>query len=199
MEIRGQGCTSLALRAIREAQARELSVAWIDGLGTFCPATASVDTTRLTLIQAFREPRSSGSQAGLLDSRARPRHRLPATPALFAADVLLRSRAYVLLVLDLPARCTPSTSTWFRLARLAARAHTALLLLHPRDPGVPVGSALSGSASALLMDVALCPLEEQGPTWGEWAAPDFEVQLRRNRDGGGVGVDSPWLRLPARG
>jgi hypothetical protein len=209
VEIRGRGCTSIALGAVREAQkvgqAHELPVAWIDGSGTFCPATAPVDPTRLTLIQAVARVSQAGEPAPPRGPRTRQGHRSPAGPALFATDILLRSRAYALLVLDLPARRMPPTSACFRLARLAARAHTALLLLHPQAAGTYDGDgwdsqaapALAGSASALLMDVRLCPVE--GPEWSEWAAPGLEVQLRRNRAGGGACEASPVLRLPARG
>lgn len=233
-EIRGRGCTSLALGAVRQAQLQaeaqaqvppgrqagsrrraglgkaspslDLPVAWIDGSGSFCPATASVDPSRLTLIQA-PAPVQGPSR----------RRRAPTGPALFAADILLRSRAYALLILDLPPRRMPPTSAWFRLARLAAHAQTALLLLHPADPvreWDPVwdrqsqrergpdesrddGStgALSGSASALLVDVRLG--RTQGPEWGEWAPPDLEVMLRRKRDGTGLHPSPTPLRLPA--
>lgn len=182
-EIRGQGCTSLALGAVRQAQSsgRDLPVAWIDGSGSFCPATAPVDLARLTLVELPGE-----ASVG---------------PVLFAADILLRSRSYGLLVLDLPPRRRPTTSVWFRLARLTARAHTALLLLNRRDDARagPAAGALSGSASALLLDVRLCP--GPVPEWGEWPAPGFEVRLQRNRAAPEAGSKAalPPLRLPALG
>jgi len=168
IEVCGQGRTSLALAAVASAQQHGLPVAWIDGTGGFCPATAEVDLARLTLVQAAGArvpgPRADGPRVA--------RRRSPAAAALFAADVLLRSRSQGLLVLDLPARGGPA-ATWFRLGRLAAQAECGLLLLHAGR------TALCGSAAALLVELrwAHTPV----PAWGEFPPPALELRLRRCR------------------
>ncbi len=184
VEILGHGGTSLALGAVRAAQQQELPIAWIDGSNSFCPATASLDPSRLTWVRA-------GASQG----------RSAVSSALFAADVLLRSRAYSLLVLDLPARRSPSRSAWFRLARLAVRAETTLLLLHPdggwqgalpeRSPGAL--RMLAGSASQMQVDVRL--RSPEGAEWDEWPAPELELWLHRKRFSQDPGENSQPLRL----
>ena len=224
-ELRGSGGTSLALGALREARRAGQPVAWIDGTGTFCPATADLwptetgtgtgagtgtgsgmtDPDGVTLVRARppqHRPRGSpdGSQGGPRGGPRRP-GRSPAGPALFAADVLLRSRAYGLLVLDVPPRVRAPTSAWFRLARLAKRAHCPLLLLYA-DPSAR--RALSGSAADLLLDVRMRPAPDDPPFelpghghlghgrlghepqaspehWSELAPSELEVRLVRLR------------------
>ncbi len=207
VEIRGQGGTSLALGAVRAAQAAGLPVAWVDGAGTFCPATAPVDPGRLTLVQPGPPPGASptgespGPSPGARPATTPPAprtggptasRRRPPGPALFAADVLLRSRAYALVALDLPAGGRGPVSAWFRLARLAARAHTTLLLLHPESGGP--AHLLSGSACSVLADVTLRAADV--PAWGEWPAPDLEVVVRRDRSAGLLGERPDPLLLP---
>ncbi len=153
-ELAGRGRTSLALRAVRAAQAAGQPVAWVDGSGSFCPTTARVDLEALTFV------------------RPQTRRR-PVGDALFAADVLLRSRAFALLVLDMPARGGGLLSSWFRLARLAHRAGSQLLVLHDQP------RRLTGSAAALALSVRLRPVE--GPPWADLPPPELEVSVLRQR------------------
>ena len=102
----------------------------------------------------------------------RSRPRAPAASALFAADVLLRSRAFALVVLDMPAG-PGSPGHWFRLGRLATRARSLLLVLH--DQPRPV----AGSAADLSLAVRLQPLP--GPPWADLPPPRLEVTLTRHR------------------
>jgi hypothetical protein len=125
VELLGRGRSTLALAAVARAQAAGQPAAWVDGSGTFCPATCGVDLLRLTLVRP--PPTGATCGQGPRDVRTAPR-RSAASPALLAADLLLRSRAFGLLVLDLPAG-RPPLASWFRLARQAARARTVLLLL----------------------------------------------------------------------
>lgn len=157
VEVGGRGRSALALLAARSLQQATspgvTTTAWIDGSGSFCPATAGLDLDTLTLVRlpAGGSPRSS---------------------ALFAADVLLRCRAYALVVLDL-AGSGGSSGAWFRLGRLAERSRALLLLLHehPRP--------LAGSAAALALAVALSP--RSGAPWGDLPPPGVTVSVLRHR------------------
>src|SRR5690606_31196119 len=96
----------------------------------------------------------------------------PVGRALYAADTLLRSRAFGVVVLDLaPAPRDPAT--WFRLARLAAGTRALLLLLQPGP------AAVGGSAAGLSLAVRLRPSPE--PPWAELRPPALEVLVRRHR------------------
>jgi len=160
-EIVGRGRCSLALGAVRAAQADGRPVGWVDGPGVFCPATARVDLAALTLVRP-RGVRSS---------------------ALFAAELLLRSRAFALLVLDAePGRDT--LSQWFRLARQARVAESALLLL-----GAP-GATRAGSAAGCTLRVSLCHAET--PDWAPLGAASLAVRLLRRR---GAAVGGACLHL----
>lgn len=186
VEVFGRGRSSLGLGTAGAAQAAGLAVAWVDGPGAFCPATARVDLARLTLVQPARvqAERRVLSEIGPAGARS-PRRRGPTSLALFAADTLLRSRAFGLVVLDLlPAPREPAT--WFRLARLAASASTLLLLLQPGPR--PVG----GSAASLALRVELRPAES--PPWADPPPAALAVQVQRHRRS--PGRDEP-LVLPA--
>src|SRR5262245_29735822 len=69
-EITGHGRASLALAAVRQAQAAGQPAAWVDGSASFCPATAGVDLGALTLVRPPRAlprrregPRDAGRDA----------------------------------------------------------------------------------------------------------------------------------------
>ena len=209
VEVRGRGRTSLGLGAVRRAQEQGRPVAWIDGQGTFCAATAEIDPEALTVVEAVVpaaapaprpaprraarpaapagvesvEPADAGPElteaAGESPAPGRRgrRRRSPAARALFAADVLLRSRGYGLLVLDLPGRAGPAAA-WFRLARLAERADCGLLLVHDG------GRFLAGSAASVLAQVRL--RAEPFPAWGHVPRPALELCLRRHRGAPGL-------------
>jgi hypothetical protein len=191
VELVGRGRTTLALGTVAAAQARDGPVAWIDGPGVFCPATAPVDLARLALVQTSVEPFRAATEARELESweagrrggaargrgaqqrgRSTGRPRTPASRALFAADTLLRSRAFALVVLDL-APSPREPATWFRLARLAVGVRTLLLLLQPGE------ALVGGSAAALALGVRLRPAGAASP-WSETPAA-LEVSVRRHR------------------
>lgn len=172
VEICGRGGTSLALGAVRSAQRVGCPTAWVDGSHSFCPATADVDFERLNLVRpALTGSASPETGAGARSGRRRGR-RGRSTRPLFAADLLLRSRAFGLVVLDAP-RGGTGAGPWFRLARLADRAHTCLLLLTGQRRSV------AGSAATVLVDVSLPRLP--GPVWSDLPAPVLEVTVRRHR------------------
>jgi hypothetical protein len=157
-ELLGHGRCTLALSAVRQAQTAGQPVAWIDGTGTFCPPTAGVDLERLALVRPPRGGKARGE-----------------APCWLAADLLLRSRAFGLAVLDLPP-CRASLAVSFRLARQAAAARTVLLLLSPE-------AGVAGSAAGLLLHVRQ---RHVAAAWQRRALPPppaLEVTLRRHRGG----------------
>lgn len=153
-ELAGRGRLSLALATVRAAQDAGRPVAWIDGSRTFCPSTAGVDLEALTYVCPEQRRRPLGD-------------------ALFAADVLLRSRAFALVVLDLPGRGGGLLSAWFRLGRLARRAGAQLLVLHDQP------RRLTGSAATLALRVRLRPTP--GPPWADLPPPALEIEVLRRR------------------
>ncbi|MGQ0552895.1 MAG: hypothetical protein ACT4PU_06715 [Planctomycetota bacterium] len=175
-ELVGCGRSSLALAAVRQAQATGQPAAWVDGSGSFCPATAGVDLAALTLV---RPPAPALSAA----PRAVRRGRIPAGDALLAADLLLRSRAFALLVLDLPeagaqgrrasSGRAPPLATWFRLARQAAEARSVLLLLGPAE------RAVAGSAAGLTLRARW--RHAPSAAWELLPPPTLELEVLRRR------------------
>ena len=169
-ELVGHGCASLALAAVRQAQSAGQPAAWVDGPGGFCPATAGVDLVRLTLVRPPLAPPPAREVR-------KARRRGPCSAALLAADLLLRSRAFGLLVLDLPLRdgrgTPPALAAWFRLARQASRAQSVLLLLG--DAERPV----AGSAAGLTLRAAW--RHPAAAAWELLPPPALEVAVLRHR------------------
>ena len=172
-ELVGHGRCSLALGAVRAVQRGGQPVAWVDGPGHFCPATAGVDLVALALVRPPAVERATPKQA-----------RSPAAATLLAAEMLLRSRAFALVVLDLPGG-RGTLAQWFRLARQARGAGSALLLLGDERASV------AGSAAALTLQVAFA--HPEAPSWAPLPAPELEVRVTRRRGAAG-GAE---LRLPA--
>ncbi|MBP7127405.1 recombinase A [Myxococcota bacterium] len=109
---------------VRDAQRQGETVAWVSGQGSlfFPPDMAAwgVDLEALAVVRL--------ASAG---------------PALAAADELLRSGAFGLVILDLGPGDGPMAA-WARLAGLAQRQDAALVVLTDKDPGTPsLGSFVS--------------------------------------------------------
>ena len=172
-ELVGPGRSSLALAAVREAQRAGQPVAWIDGSGTFCPATANVELGALVLVSPQGENWSSAVMRAAVGRAAVGRR--AKQRALLAADLLLRSRAFGLLVLDARGEWPP-LSAWFRLARQARQARCVLLLLAGETP-------MAGSAAALTLRLAQRHVEVPG--WALPPAPECEVAVLRRRAAAG--------------
>lgn len=175
-ELAGRGLSTLAQAAVRQAQSAGQPVAWIDGPGTFCPATADVDLSRLVLVA----PVSTSWSAAVVRAAAGARRagRRSERRALLAADLLLRSRAFGLLVLDAPGE-RPPLSAWFRLARQARLARTVLLLLAGESP-------LAGPAPALTL--LATQRHAETPRWALPPRPTLELSVRRQRGAPGGSV-----------
>jgi hypothetical protein len=239
VEVAGRGRSSLAFSVLAAAREAGQPVAWVDGTGDFCPATAGLDLAELTLVRtaergagSSRGARcapgdardASGPSAGSAssagpagaagpdrsgeDARAEvmtaPRGRRPRSPAAaarFAADVLLRSRAFALVVLDLPGRGRAGAlSEWFRLGRLASRSRSVLLLLHAGSEGAGPGGrrvahSVTGSASELALSVRLAA--RPGPPWADLPPPGLVLRVVRHR--GAPERQGRELSLPAPG
>jgi hypothetical protein len=227
VEVAGRGRSSLAFSVLAAAREAGQPVAWVDGTGDFCPATAGLDLAELTLVRTAERgagasrgsqcapgdaPDASASSAGSAgpgeDARAEvmtaPRGRRPRSPAAaarFAADVLLRSRAFALVVLDLPGRGRAGAlSEWFRLGRLASRAGSVLLLLHAGSEGAGHGDrraahSVTGSASELALSVRLSA--SPGPPWADLPPPGLVLRVVRHR--GAPERQGRELSLPAPG
>jgi hypothetical protein len=187
-ELVGRGRSTLALAAVARAQAAGQPVAWVDGSGTFCPAACGVDLSRLTLVRppAARPARAKGAGRTREPAARAARERGVASPALLAADLLLRSRAFGLLVLDLPGG-RPPLASWFRLARQAARAGTVLLLLGGAE------GAVAGSAAGLTLRVGW--RHAPAASWEPAPPPVLELMIARAR-GPGAAHGAPALVLP---
>jgi len=175
-ELAGHGRSTLAQAAVRMAQRAGQPACWIDGPGTFCPATAGVDLSQLVLVAPGGDGWSSAVVRVAAGARRRGAHR--ERRALLAADLLLRSRAFGLLVLDLRDE-RPPLSAWFRLARQARAAQTVLLLLAGESP-------VAGSAAALTLQVAQRHAEV--PRWALPPRPSLELTVLRRRGAAGGGV-----------
>jgi hypothetical protein len=211
VEVAGRGRSSLAFSVLAAAREAGQPVAWVDGTGDFCPATAGVDLAELTLVRtaergagASRGGRyapghatgasapsdrsgreGEGARAEVMTAPRGRRPRSPAAAARFAADVLLRSRAFALVVLDLPGRGRAGAlSEWFRLGRLASRARSVLLLLHAGQEGPAHGDrraarSVTGSASELALSVRLAA--SPGPPWADLPPPGLVLRVLRHR------------------
>jgi hypothetical protein len=171
IELVGPGRSSVALAAVREAQRAGQPAAWIDGPGTFCPATANVDLGALVLVSPQGENWSSAVMRAAVGAAGRREKRR----ALLAADLLLRSRAFGLLVLDARGEWPP-LSAWFRLARQARLSRSVLLLLAGESP-------MAGSAAVLTLRLTQRHVET--PSWALPPAPACEVAVLRRRAGAG--------------
>src|SRR5262245_40234143 len=175
-ERAGHGRGTLGLAAVRLAQQAGQPTCWIDGPGTFCPATAGVDLSQLVLVAPGGDGWTSAVVRVATGARRRGARR--ERRALLAADLLPRSRAFGLLVLDL-AHERPPLSACFRLARQARAAQTVLLLLAGETP-------VTASAAALTLQVA--QRHAQVPRWALPPRPALELTVLRRRGAAGGGV-----------
>ena len=175
-ELAGHGRSTLGLAAVRQAQQAGQPTCWIDGPGTFCPATASVDLSQMVLVA----PGGDGWTSAVVRVAAGARRRgvRRQRRSLLAADLLLRSRAFGLLVLDI-AHERPPLSACFRLARQARAAQTVLLMLAGETP-------VACSAAALTLQVA--QRHAQVPRWALPPRPALELTVLRRRGAAGGGV-----------
>lgn len=172
VELSGQGATSVltyAVRLVLDAQARAEPVAWVTSTkSAFYPpdlAESSVDLDALVVVRIHPERLGSRGGAQLHKSQA------------VAAERLLRSGAFGLVVLDLGQDAQLSQPLQTRLLGLAQKHDAVLLCLTEKAREAPsLGSLVSLHASArrrwLGGDRFECELlvqkdKQRGPTWSE--------------------------------
>jgi recombination protein RecA len=165
VELSGDGASAtltLAMRLVLDAQREGEPVAWISAdTSTFYPPDAAdggVDLAALVVVRV---------------SAARPLPQLLAT----AAERLLRSGAFGLVVLDLGKDASLSSPLQSRLLGLAQHHHSAVLCLtHKPEQSASLGSLVSLRAQAtrswLGQDRFMCELlvkkdKRRGPVWSE--------------------------------
>ena len=168
VEISGVGAAApltLAFELVLQAQRQNEPVAWItrdDSL--FYPPDAAeggVDLDALTIVRVPDLPASAGQAGGRAAARA--------------ADQLMRSGAFGLVVLDLGAKHDVPTPLKIRLAGLAHKYQTALLCLTAKREEAPsLGPLISLRVAARRERLAdnrfSCELtvlkdKRRGPTW----------------------------------
>lgn len=162
-----------AVALVLEAQRQGEPVAWIAAEeGSFYPPDLDASGVDLEALAVIRVATRAGSRGALRDKTA-------ARQALSAADRLLRSGAFGLVVLELGALRELPLAAQTRLAGLAQRHDSALLCLTSRgeEPG-SLGSLISLHASATRRPTAdgrfCCELtvlkdKRRGPGWRERA------------------------------
>ena len=140
---------TLAFRLVLEAQRLGEPVVWISGKGSvFYPpdvANTAVDLDALVLVRGPEGP-----------------------PAARAADQLLRSGAFGLVVLDLGENAHMTIPAQARLVGLAKKHHAALLCLTEKDRERPsIGSLVSIRADAgrFLCRASIVKDKRRGPGW----------------------------------
>lgn len=178
VELSGNADTavlSLVAGVLLETQQRRESVAWISAVDSlFYPpdfAAAGIDLAALPVIRVKK---------GL--------------PVLRAADALLRSGGFGMIVIDLANQASMSLSVQTRLAGLARRHDVALIALTRRIRGRSAGSAPGADGRSLGSLVSL---------WGEsrrerTARDRFacELRVRKDKQGGGEWQHLEFCRGP---
>lgn len=159
VEISGVGAAApltLAFELVLQAQRQDEPVAWITrGNSLFYPPDAAEGGVDLDALTIVRVP----------DDRAAAR----------AADQLMRSGAFGLVVLDLGAKPDVPAPLQIRLAGLAHKYHTALLCLTAKSEeaqslGPLISLRVAARRERLAKDQFACELtvlkdKRRGPTW----------------------------------
>jgi hypothetical protein len=148
---RSSGCTSLAVLAVLQAQRRGETVAWLQPQnGSLFPpdlAANGVDLAALAIVQPPVAARTEGGDGktsrrrGRSERRERGSYELPR-----AAELLLRSGGFDLLVLDLRP-VPPPRGPWLHRLQALVRLHRSRLLLlaeraQPIEPSSAIGQRL---------------------------------------------------------
>jgi hypothetical protein len=191
------GSRSQAAQGVPAARAglrRPAAAAPSEAVGRFYPpaaASAGVDLARLIIV---RPPAAVGTAGAISGAR----RNAGSGAVLEALVVLLRSEAFDVVLCSLPAGTRIGTSLGARLASLAARSGTSLLLL--TEP-VPEAARWAGGAGALAA-FAEYRVRLTGRRWlwqdGELAGLRLRVATERARGGPAQPASSaPGARHPA--
>jgi recombination protein RecA len=170
IELSGEGASAvltLAVGLVLDAQAAREPVAWVGSDAcSFYPPDLAESGVDLEVLVVVRLALSSGARPGS-----------QAQALAVAAERLLRSGAFGLVVIDLGKAAEISQPLQSRLLGLAQHHHTALLCLTEKSEETPsLGSLVSLRAQAvrtwLGRDRFACELrvrkdKRRGPTWSE--------------------------------
>jgi recombination protein RecA len=178
VELSGDGASAaltLAMRLVLDAQQAGEPVAWLSSSGhTFYPpdaAESGIDLEALLVVRIGIEPRQAGARkAGAAEPPLGQR-------LASAAERLLRSGAFGLVVLDLGKDAALSQPMQSRLLGLAQRHHAAVLCLTQKaESSASLGSLVSLHAQAVRVWLGkerfACELrvlkdKRRGPVWSE--------------------------------
>jgi recombination protein RecA len=177
VELSGEGASAvltLAVGLVLDAQAAREPVAWVSSdESSFYPpdlADSGVDLAALVVVRIALDSLA-------LSAHARSGSLVRSARAAVAAERLLRSGAFGLLVLDLGKDAVLSQALQSRLLGLAQRHHAALVCLTEKAAEAPsLGSLVSLRAQAvrtwLARDRFACELrvrkdKRRGPMWSE--------------------------------
>jgi len=146
VELSGEAALTVATGLVLQAQRAGEPAAWIARAATFFPpdvAESGVDLAALAVVLPARETEDRTMMPAGRSARARGA-RLRLVRQLRAAEQLLRSGAFGLVVLDLGSVVDLSLQAQTRLASLAQRHDSALLCLTEKDESAPsLGSLVS--------------------------------------------------------
>lgn len=176
VELSGNGASAaltLAMRLVRDAQCAGEPVAWLGSDETlFYPPDAAESGIDLESLLVVRIPQPSAAKAVKSPAAAPLAQRLAV-----AAERLLRSGAFGLVVLDLGKEAALSQPLQSRLLGLAQHHHAAVLCLTQKaESAASLGSLVSLHARAVRVwlgkDRFACELHVQkdkrrGPVWSE--------------------------------
>lgn len=181
VELSGDGASAaltLAMRLVLDAQRAGEPVAWLGSdERTFYPpdaAESGIDLEALLVVRIASEPANAGPKPRGKAGAAEPRL---GQQLASAAERLLRSGAFGLVVLDLGKDAALSQPMQSRLLGLAQRHHAAVLCLTQKTENAPsLGSLVSLHAQAVRIwlgkDRFACELrvhkdKRRGPVWSE--------------------------------
>lgn len=176
VELSGEGASAVltaAIRLILDAQAKAEPAAWIGSdESSFYPPDAAESGVDLATLVVVRLPRNVARSS----TSGKPMHSLPALAAV-AAERLLRSGAFGLVILDLGARAALSQPLQSRLLGLAQHHRAAVLCLTEKSEDVAsLGSLVSLRAHVsrtwlggerFECELRVCKDKRRGPVWSE--------------------------------
>jgi recombination protein RecA len=141
VELSGEAALTVATGLVLQAQRAGEPTAWIARAATFFPPDVVESGVDLAALAVVLPERSTPPGA---HEPVRGAHRLRVVRQLRAAEQLLRSGAFGLVVLDLGPVVDLSLQVQTRLASLAQRHDSALLCLTEKDESAPsLGSLVS--------------------------------------------------------
>jgi recombination protein RecA len=171
VELSGAGDTAvltLAMELVRDAQLRREMVAWITTReSSFYPPDAAANGIDLEALVVVRAPSAAGGGRDAKPSPARHdvasaaggKRRRTASQAARAADRLVRSGSFGLVVLDMLSAETLSLAEQGRLLQLAEKHHCPIVCLTEKHADAPSLGSLVGLRAQARRERNACSLE----------------------------------------